>query len=80
MTTKTKPAKSRKTAKSDPLVDVNDLPCKYAHFGPDQPLNLDSGGQLSPLTIAYETYGELNAEKSNAISLPCPDRRSVLRG
>ena len=31
------------------------------------PLPLDSGQGLSPVEIAYETYGELNADKSNAI-------------
>ena len=28
---------------------------------------LDSGERLGPVTLAYETYGELNADKSNAI-------------
>ncbi|MBL8551490.1 MAG: homoserine O-acetyltransferase [Hyphomonadaceae bacterium] len=36
-------------------------------FGADQPLLLSSGQRLSPLTIAYETYGELNADRSNAV-------------
>ena len=36
-------------------------------FSADQPLALDSGAQLSPLEIAYKTYGSLNAEKSNAV-------------
>lgn len=36
-------------------------------FGPDEPLALDSGVSLSPFTIAYETYGELNATRSNAV-------------
>ncbi|MCT4656581.1 MAG: homoserine O-acetyltransferase [Cohaesibacter sp.] len=36
-------------------------------FGADQPLCLDAGIDLSPLTIAYETYGKLNDDKSNAI-------------
>ncbi len=31
------------------------------------PLALDGGESLSPVEIAYETYGTLNAEKSNAI-------------
>ncbi len=35
-------------------------------FGPDRPLRLDAGVNLSPLTIAYQTYGALNAAKSNA--------------
>ena len=37
------------------------------HFGPEQPLVLDSGSQIAPLTIAYMTYGSLNAERSNAV-------------
>jgi homoserine O-acetyltransferase len=36
-------------------------------LGEDQPLLLDSGQKLAPLTIAYMTYGTLNADKSNAI-------------
>ncbi|MGN6277483.1 MAG: homoserine O-acetyltransferase MetX [Sphingomonas sp.] len=31
------------------------------------PLALDSGARLSPVEIAYETYGELNPDASNAI-------------
>jgi homoserine O-acetyltransferase/O-succinyltransferase len=38
-----------------------------AHFGPDRPLKMEAGVSLTPLTIAYQTYGELNAAKSNAI-------------
>ncbi|MFP6584550.1 MAG: homoserine O-acetyltransferase, partial [Candidatus Hydrogenedentota bacterium] len=30
-------------------------------------LQLDCGAALGPITIAYETYGELNADRSNAI-------------
>jgi homoserine O-acetyltransferase len=36
-------------------------------LGPEHPLVLDSGKVLSPLTIAYITYGTLNAERSNAV-------------
>src|SRR6202047_504266 len=38
-----------------------------ALFGMDQPLPLDCGIDLKPFQIAYQTYGELNADKSNAI-------------
>lgn len=38
---------------------------RYAHF--DSQLRLEGGRRLGPLTIAYETYGELNADRSNAI-------------
>jgi homoserine O-acetyltransferase len=38
-----------------------------AHFGADEPLPLDAGVSLAPFQIAYMTYGELNADKSNAI-------------
>ena len=31
------------------------------------PLVLDGGGTLLPVEIGYETYGELNADASNAI-------------
>ena len=33
----------------------------------DRPLNLDAGTALSPLSIAYQTYGALNSAKSNAV-------------
>ncbi|MBP9502419.1 MAG: homoserine O-acetyltransferase [Candidatus Promineofilum sp.] len=36
-------------------------------FGEEQPFLLESGATLGPVTIAYETYGRLNAERSNAI-------------
>ena len=36
-------------------------------FGADQPLHLDCGIDLAPLQIAYQTYGALNAERSNAV-------------
>ena len=36
-------------------------------FGPEAPLALDCGVSLAPLNIAYETYGTLNADKSNVI-------------
>ncbi|MBF0125296.1 MAG: homoserine O-acetyltransferase [Magnetococcales bacterium] len=36
-------------------------------FGQGVPLALDSGASLAPVRVAYETYGQLNADRSNAI-------------
>lgn len=36
-------------------------------FAEDQPMPLDSGETLGPVTLAYETYGQPNPERSNAI-------------
>ena len=36
-------------------------------LGRDKPLRLDSESELGPFSTAYQTYGTLNAEKSNAI-------------
>jgi homoserine O-acetyltransferase len=36
-------------------------------FGMDKPLRLDAGIDLAPFQIAYQTYGTLNAERSNAV-------------
>jgi homoserine O-acetyltransferase len=36
-------------------------------FAPDKPLKLDAGVDLSPFQIAYQTYGKLNAARSNAV-------------
>jgi homoserine O-acetyltransferase len=36
-------------------------------FGPDKPLRLDAGVDLAPFQIAYQTYGTLNSERSNAV-------------
>ena len=38
-----------------------------ADFVDGPPLKLDGGAELSPFSIAYETYGTLNADRSNAI-------------
>ncbi|NLH81171.1 MAG: homoserine O-acetyltransferase [Phyllobacteriaceae bacterium] len=40
---------------------------RVARFGTDRPLVLDAGLTLAPWQIAYETYGTLNAAKSNAV-------------
>ncbi|HWK68645.1 MAG TPA: homoserine O-acetyltransferase [Rhizobiaceae bacterium] len=54
-----RPAKNRDEA--------NDPSSLVLRFGPDKPLRLDAGIQLSPFQIAYQTYGTLNEARSNAI-------------
>ena len=44
---------------------VGPVSAKVAHF--DQPLQLKGGGVLPAFDLVYETYGTLNAAKSNAI-------------
>ncbi len=36
-------------------------------FAEDELFQLDSGATLGPVTVAYETYGQLNADRTNAI-------------
>jgi len=43
------------------------LPGHQVQLGVTAPLRLDCGAELSDFTVAYQTYGQLNAEKSNAI-------------
>ncbi|MBX9619414.1 MAG: homoserine O-acetyltransferase [Hyphomicrobiales bacterium] len=38
-----------------------------ARFSASDPLPLDAGVAFQPLTVAYQTYGTLNADKSNAV-------------
>ncbi len=57
---RTQPAKRRTRPDSVGIVQR-----QYAHF--NETLHLRSGETLSPFTIAYETYGTLNADRSNAI-------------
>jgi homoserine O-acetyltransferase len=40
---------------------------KIVHFGENAPLILDCAQSLAPFSVAYQTYGTLNAAKSNAI-------------
>ncbi|PTT83526.1 homoserine O-acetyltransferase, partial [Pseudomonas sp. HMWF010] len=36
-------------------------------FPASEPLRLDSGGVIEGLEVAYQTYGQLNADRSNAV-------------
>ncbi len=47
---------------------VGNVKTNYFHFAsPPDELTLESGEKLGPLTVAYETYGTLNDQRSNAI-------------
>jgi homoserine O-acetyltransferase len=50
----------------DPIASPS-LPGHQLDVGADAPLRLDSGASLAPFTIAYQTYGTLNAARSNAV-------------
>jgi homoserine O-acetyltransferase len=41
--------------------------CRHAFLGVERPLRLDCGVDLGPYRVAYQTYGTLNADKSNAV-------------
>jgi homoserine O-acetyltransferase len=49
------------------LVHAAILPGHRVEFGREQALVLDSGAELGPFTVAYQTYGKLDAERANAI-------------
>jgi len=40
---------------------------QFATIAGDQPLALRAGGQLGPITVAYETWGTLDPTRSNAV-------------
>ena len=46
---------------------VTGLPGHTVVLGETVPLELVSGQRLGPFTVAYQTYGSLNADRSNAI-------------
>ena len=49
-------------------VSVGLVEKRYFTFAePPECMELESGAKLGPVTIAYETVGELNAERSNAV-------------
>jgi homoserine O-acetyltransferase len=44
-----------------------ELPGHRVELATDRPMPLDSGAAIGPFTVAYQTYGTLNADKSNAV-------------
>ena len=59
----------RHVADSDKRNEAIEPSSLVALFGADEPLALESGERLGPWSIAYQAYGTLNADKSNAILL-----------
>ena len=54
--------------KVKPAESVELVETRYFTFAaPPDELFLDSGERLGPITLAYETYGKLNAQRTNAI-------------
>ena len=46
---------------------VGVAPAQSFTFAQDSPFVLESGATFGPVTLAYETYGQLNAARSNAV-------------
>lgn len=63
-------AASASTSSDDgPEPSYTNVVSGYKTYHHDTALDLDYGGQLPSFTIAYETWGQLNSAKSNAILL-----------
>ena len=59
-----------KSHPNDPSIaatGTQSLPGHHVRLGVEKPLKLDCGLEIADFPIAYQTYGELNADKSNAI-------------
>ncbi|MHB1060128.1 MAG: homoserine O-acetyltransferase MetX [Rhodanobacter sp.] len=55
------------SAQPSPAAPAAALPGFRATFGADRRMRLDCGVELGPFTIAWQSYGELNRDRSNAI-------------
>ena len=58
------------SAPTQPRIEIarpDTLPGHRVILGLETPMTLNSGVELGPFTIAYQAYGTLNADKSNAI-------------
>lgn len=52
---------------ADAATSVGIVETQYATLFEQQPLKFQCGDEMSPVAVAYETYGQLNANKDNAI-------------
>ncbi|MGD9868266.1 MAG: homoserine O-acetyltransferase [Hyphomicrobiales bacterium] len=59
--------RARRSLTAARIAQVHNPESHVARFSEDAPLLLDSGQKLAPFTIAYQTYGELNADRTNAV-------------
>ena len=55
------------TEQTPPPDSVGIVETRYFTFAGDRPFELESGATLGPMTLAYQTYGQLNADRSNAV-------------
>jgi homoserine O-acetyltransferase len=54
-------------APSIQTISIDHAHSQVAHFNDREPLPLDCGATLAPFTMAYQTYGTLNADRTNAV-------------
>jgi len=59
-------SEARKIAPDDRSAGVVEMQF-FTFASPETGMNLESGKKLGPVTLAYETYGTLNPERTNAI-------------
>ena len=59
--------KSHPNGPSIAATGTQSLPGHHVRLGVEKPLKLDCGMEIADFSVAYQTYGELNADKSNAI-------------
>ncbi|HEX2553192.1 MAG TPA: homoserine O-acetyltransferase [Microvirga sp.] len=52
---------------AEPRSQIDEPSSRVERFGADEPLLMDAGIPLGPWQIAYQTYGTLNDERSNAV-------------
>jgi homoserine O-acetyltransferase len=55
------------SAQPSPAAPAAALPGFRATFGADRKMRLDCGVEIGPFAIAWQSYGELNRDRSNAI-------------